>query len=45
LTFKKTLPNGSRIYAYSDNDRKQGNRILIIGGIFLVIWLLYRFLK
>jgi len=45
LTFKKTLPNGNRIYAYSDNDRKQGNRILIIGGIFLVIWLLDRFLK
>lgn len=45
LTFKKTLPNGNRVYAYSDNDRKQGNRILILGGIFLVIWLLYRFLK
>ncbi len=45
LTFKKTLPNGNRIYAYSDNDRKQGNRILIIGGFFLVIWLLFRFLK
>ena len=45
LTFKKTLPNGNRVYTYSDNDRKQGNRILIIGGIFLVIWLLYRFLK
>jgi hypothetical protein len=45
LTFKKTLPNGNRIYAYSDNDRKQGNRILIIGGFFLVIWLLYSFLK
>ena len=45
LTFKKTLPNGNRVYAYSANDRKQGNRILIIGGIFLVIWLLYRFLK
>jgi hypothetical protein len=45
LTFKKTLPNGNRVYAYSDDDRKQGNRILVIGGIFLVIWLLYRFLK
>ena len=45
LTFKKTLPNGNRVYTYSDNDRKQGNRILILGGIFLVIWLLYRFLK
>jgi hypothetical protein len=42
-TYKKTLPNGERIYAYSDNDRKQGNRILKIGGIFLVIWLFYRF--
>ncbi len=45
LSFKKTLPNGNRIYAYSDNDRKQGNRILIIGGIFLVIWLIYRLIK
>lgn len=45
LTFKKTLPNGNRVYAYSDNDRKQGNNILIIGVIFLIIWLLYRFLK
>lgn len=45
LTFKKTLPNGNRIYAYSDNDRKQGNRILILGGIFFVIWLIYRLIK
>lgn len=45
LIFKKTLPNGNRIYAYSDNDRKQGNRILILGGIFLVIWLIYRLIK
>jgi hypothetical protein len=45
LTCKKTLPNGNRIYAYSENDRKQGNRILILGGIFIVIWILYRILK
>ncbi len=44
-TFKKTLPNGDRIYAYSENDRKQGNRILKISIVFFVIWLLYRFLK
>lgn len=44
-TFKKTLPNGDRIYAYSENDRKQGNRILKISIMFFVIWLLYRFLK
>ena len=45
LTYKKTLPNGNRIYAYSENDRKQGNRILILGGIFIVIWILYSILK
>ncbi|MFV8353208.1 hypothetical protein [Flavobacterium sp. XS2P14] len=45
LTYKKTLPNGNRIYAYSENYRKQGNRILILGGIFIVIWILYRILK
>ena len=45
LTFKKTLPNGNRIYVYSDNDRKQGNRILIISIVFFGIWLSYRFLK
>jgi hypothetical protein len=45
LTYKKTLPNGNRIYAYSENDRKQGNRIVILGGIFIVIWILYRILK
>jgi len=45
LTFKKTLPNGNRIYAYSENDRKQGNRIIILSGIFIVIWILYGILK
>ena len=45
LTYKKTLPNGSRIYAYSENDRKHGNRILILGGIFIVFWILYKFFK
>ena len=45
LTFKKTLPNGNRIYSYSENDRKQGNRIVILSGIFIIIWILYRILK
>ena len=44
-TYKKTLPNGNRIYAYSENDRKQGNRILILGTIFIVFWILYGILK
>ncbi|MBC7439749.1 MAG: hypothetical protein H7250_07185 [Flavobacterium sp.] len=42
LTYKKTIPDGNQIYAYSENDRKQGNRILIIGSIFTVIWILFR---
>jgi hypothetical protein len=45
LTYKKTLPNGNRIYVYSENDRKQGNRILIIGGIFFIFWLTIRILN
>ena len=45
LTFKKTLPNGNRIYVYSENDRKHGNRIVIVGGIFIIVWVLYRILK
>ena len=45
LTYKKTLPNGNRIYAYSENDRKQGNRILILGAVFIVFWILYGILK
>ena len=44
-TFKKTLPNGNRIYAYSENDRKHGNRILILGVVFIVIWILYAIFK
>jgi len=45
LTYKKTLPNGNRIYAYSKNDRKQGNRILILGAVFILFWILYGILK
>lgn len=44
LTHKKTLPNGDRVYSYSKSDRKHGNRILIIGAIFFVLWLTLRIL-
>lgn len=44
-TYKKTLPNGNRIYAYTENDRKQGGRILILGIVFIVIWILFKVLK
>lgn len=38
LTFKKTLPNGDRVFNYSNEDRKHGNQILILGIISIVIW-------
>lgn len=36
---KKTLPDGQRIYVYPPDEQKHGKRILIIGGISLVVWL------
>lgn len=44
LTYKKTLPDGNRVYAYSKNDRKEGNRILMIGGVFFIFWLTIKIL-
>jgi hypothetical protein len=38
LTYKKTLPDGNRVYVYSEKDRKQGNRILILGSVFFIFW-------
>jgi len=35
--FKKTLPNGERVYAYTDGDRKQGKRIFIIGVVVFAL--------
>ncbi len=39
LTFKKTLPNGSRSYAYILSNRKKGRTILILSLISLLIWI------
>jgi hypothetical protein len=44
-TFKKTLPNGERVYAHTDDDRRQGRRILVIGVIMFVAWLMVRILR
>jgi len=38
MTFKKTLPDGKRVYGYVDSDRKNGQRILILGLIFTILW-------
>jgi hypothetical protein len=39
-TYKKILPNGNKIFAYSENDRKQGRRIYLIGRILLVFYII-----
>lgn len=39
---KKTLPNGERVYSYSDQDRKQGKIIFSISVISAIIWTIYR---
>lgn len=44
-TFKKTLPNGEKVYGYNVKDRTHGNRILIIGLVMLVFWLAVRIIE
>lgn len=41
-TSKKTLPNGKKVYSYSDNDRKHGKYIFYIGLIIAPTSLLLR---
>lgn len=38
---KKTLPDGSRMRAYSDQTRKHGKYILVLGIIAFPLWVLY----
>jgi hypothetical protein len=42
-TSKKTLPNGQRIYNYSESNRRHGNRVIFIGVGILVALLAMRF--
>lgn len=42
LSFKKTLPDGERVYSYSPNDRKNGKRILFIGVTMLTIFIIFK---
>jgi hypothetical protein len=42
-THKKTLPNGERIYAYTESDRKQGKIILYLAIFFLLLSIILRF--
>ena len=43
-TYKKTLPDGQKVYAYSDSDQKHGRNIFIIGVIVFPIMTLIRIL-
>lgn len=42
-TGKKILPNGERVYVYTDTDRKHGNRIFFLSVVVFVIALGFRF--
>jgi hypothetical protein len=44
-TYKKTLPNGNKIFVYSEKDRKNGNRIFKLGIIFIVFWVIFQIFK
>ncbi|OIQ22119.1 MAG: hypothetical protein BM557_01720 [Flavobacterium sp. MedPE-SWcel] len=43
-TSQKTLPNGKKVYSYSELDRKQGKRILILSIIILPVLIFYKIL-
>lgn len=42
-THKKTLPNGERLYAYLESDRRHGKRIFILGIFMLLVGLALKF--
>ena len=37
-SFKKTLPNGERVYGFTPQDRVHGWRILLIGIFMFILW-------
>jgi hypothetical protein len=40
--YKKILPDGRRIYGYAESDRKHGRRILIIGSVMFMVYVVAR---
>ena len=44
-TYKRTLPNGERVYVYKDNDRLHGMIISLSGIIAFFLCLLYCFIR
>lgn len=42
LNHKRTLPNGTQVYGYTEADRMHGNRILILGVVFFTVGLVVK---
>jgi hypothetical protein len=42
-TFKKTLPDGQRVYGYNKQDRQHGQIIFAIGLVMFTIWMIIKF--
>ncbi len=42
MSYKKTLPDGERVYGYNETDRKHAKRIFYIGIVVLVICIIYK---
>jgi hypothetical protein len=42
MTYKKTLPDGERVYDYTENDRKHGRNIFYIGIVVLILFVGYK---
>jgi len=36
-TFRKTLPNGEKVFGYTARDRRHGNRILVLGIVMFIL--------
>jgi len=45
ISNKKTLPNGERIYRYSESDRKHGSYILLIAITAIIIGVAFRIIN
>ena len=41
-TYKKTLPDGQKVHAYSERDQKHGRNIFFLGIVFLIFWITFR---
>jgi len=42
MTYKKTLPDGERVYEYKESDRKHGRIIFYIGIVVLTVAIVYK---